>query len=242
MVQLRARSDPLFPGDGKTCDAPYRSATARRRSRFCSARGGGMTSEPTHFGSGWISGVLSVVCGAIGLGAVICFLNPSFFTMPELRGLYPIPYIRALLHVFLVGAFVLGVISVVLRQRKLLGLTGIAFTLIAALLGGSQVPLQGELRHGPFLGLDWFLLNLIGYSLLFIPLERLFALHPEQPIFRSSWRTDLIYFALSSLLVQVTTLLTLKPALVFFNWASSATVRHWISGLPFVLQFVGILF
>ena len=74
-----------------------------------------MNTEPTHFGSGWISGVLSVTLGAIGLGAVICFLNPSLFTMPELRALYPIPYIRALLHLFLVAAFVLGAISVVLR-------------------------------------------------------------------------------------------------------------------------------
>ncbi len=199
-------------------------------------------SEPTHFGSGWISGVLSTALGAIGLGAVLCFLNPSLFTMPELRGLYPIPYVRALLHLFLVGAFVLGAISVVLRRSKILGLTGMTFTLIAALLGGSQVPIQGELRTGPFLGLDWLLLNLMAYSALFIPLERLFALHPEQPIFRPTWRTDLVYFAVSSLLVQLTTLLTLKPAMVFFDWASHPAIRQWVAGLPFAVQFVAILF
>ena len=47
------------------------------------------------FGSGWLSGVLSVTLGAIGLGAVFCFHYPSLLTMPELRGLYPIPFIRA---------------------------------------------------------------------------------------------------------------------------------------------------
>ena len=35
-------------------------------------------------------------------------------------------------------------------------------------------------QSGPFLGLDWFLLNLIAYSAVFIPLERLFARLPEQ--------------------------------------------------------------
>jgi len=44
------------------------------------------------------------------------------------------------------------------------------------------VPLDGELRQGPFLGLDWFLLNLMAYSAVFIPLERAFALRLAQRI------------------------------------------------------------
>ena len=43
---------------------------------------------------------------------------------------------------------------------------------------------DAELTDGPFLGLDWFLLNLIVYSLIFIPIERLFARLPEQGVFR----------------------------------------------------------
>jgi lathosterol oxidase len=195
----------------------------------------------THFGSGWISGVLSTALGALGLGAVFCFHYPGLLTMPELRGLYPIPYVRALLHLVLVGSFLLGALSVCLRQSKALGLAGIALTLVAALLGGSRVPLDGELSRGPFLGLDWFLLNLIAYSAVFIPLERLFARRPEQPIFRRGWRTDLAYFFVSALLVQVTTLLTMKPAMVFFQWAAHPGVQAWVSGQPFVLQFAGIL-
>jgi len=120
-------------------------------------------------------------------------------------------------------------------------MTGITLTLVAALLGGSRVPIEGELTKGPFLGLDWFLLNLIGYSAVFIPLERLFARRPEQPIFRSGWRTDLTYFFVSSLLVQVTTLLTMRPAMVFFQWAANPGLQAWVAKNPFVLQFAGIL-
>lgn len=196
---------------------------------------------PTHFGSGWISGVLSVTLGLIGLGAVFCFHYPWLLTMPELRGIYPIPYVRATLHLFLVGSFLLGVVSICLRENKALGLTGIGLTLVAALLGGSRVPVEGELGDGPFLGLDWFLLNLIVYSAVFVPLERLFALRPEQPIFRRAWRTDLAYFFVSAVGVQLTTLLTMKPAMVFFSWATHPAVQSWVSGQPFVLQFAAIL-
>ena len=197
--------------------------------------------EPTTFGSGWMSGVLSTALGIVGLFAVLCFRFPRLLTVPELRALYPLPYIRALLHLVLVGSFVLGTISVCLRRRKVLGMAGITMTLVAALLGGSRVPVEGQVGRGPFLGLDWFVLNLIVYSAVFIPIERLFARLPEQPIFRRGWRTDLAYFFFSALFLQVTTLLTMKPAMVFFAWAAHAGLQESVASQPFALQFAAIL-
>ncbi len=197
--------------------------------------------QPKNFGHGWISGMLSVTLGAIGVGAVLCFHFPWILTMPELREVYPVPYIRALLHLILVSSFVLGVVSLMLRQSKALGLSGIALTLVAALMGGSRVPIDGEMTNGPFLGLDWFLLNLIFFSALFVPLEQLFPKRAEQPILRPSWRTDLTYFFVSAVLVQLTTILTLKPAMIFFSWAANAQIQNWIAGLPYVVQFLGVL-
>src|SRR5688572_26555425 len=101
--------------------------------------------EPTHFGTGWISGVLSVALGSIGLGAVFCFLYPSLLTMPELRDLYPIPYIRALHHIVLIGSVVLGALNMFLRTSKVLGLIGISLALTAMFLGGSTVQINEEL-------------------------------------------------------------------------------------------------
>ena len=199
------------------------------------------TIEPTTFGSGWVSGVLSAALGLIGLGAVICFQFPELLTTPEARALYPIPWVRGLLHLVLVSAFVLGVISLSLRRNKALGTVGVVCTLAAALLGGSRVPVQDELRQGPFLGLDWFLLNLIVYSIVFIPIERFFARLPEQGIFRKEWRTDLTYFFVSALLVQVTTILTLKPAMVLFDWAVVPPVQAWIRSLPGLVQFAALI-
>jgi lathosterol oxidase len=197
--------------------------------------------EPTSFGSGWLSGVLSAMLGLVGLGAVLCFHYPALLTVPEARALYPLPYVRALLHVVLVAAFVLGAFSLSLRRNKALGTIGVGATLAAALLGGSRVPVEGSVESGPFLGLDWFLLNLILYSAIFVPLERLFARLPEQGVFRRGWRTDLAYFFVSALFVQVTTILTLKPAMTLFDWAVVPGVHTWVRGWPAVAQFVALL-
>jgi hypothetical protein len=36
-----------------------------------------MDSEQRHFGSGWISGMLSIVLGVAGLATVLCLLYPQ---------------------------------------------------------------------------------------------------------------------------------------------------------------------
>jgi len=197
--------------------------------------------EPKHFGSGWISGVLSVVLGAIGLLAVVCFHYPELMTMPELRPLYPVPYIRLLLQTILLASFAFGAISIYLRRSKSIGGIGILLTLIAAMFGGSRVPIDGELTDGPFLGLDWFLLNLIAFSLIFVPLELLFPQRRTQPIFRTFWKTDLAYFFVSAIFIQLTSVLTLKPAVLFFEWAVHPGLRAWVGGQPYLLQFLEIL-
>jgi sterol desaturase/sphingolipid hydroxylase (fatty acid hydroxylase superfamily) len=199
------------------------------------------TTQAQSLGHGWISGVFAVALGIAGLGAVLCFHYPEWLTMPQLRGRYPLPYIRALLHVVLVAAFLLGTFSVWLRQNKALGLTAITLVLIASLLGGSRVPIDRDVPAGGLFGLDWFLLNLILYSVVYIPLERLFAKHTDQPVFRKGWRTDLSYFFLNSLLVQTTTLLTLGPAMVFFDWARIPLIVSWVSSAPLPVQVLGAI-
>jgi sterol desaturase/sphingolipid hydroxylase (fatty acid hydroxylase superfamily) len=77
---------------------------------------------------------------------------------------------------------------------------------------------------------------------VFIPLERLFARLPQQGVFRSGWRTDLTYFFVSALFVQVTTILTLKPARVLFDWAVLPALQQTVGAWPAMVQFVGLLF
>ncbi|MFO0945739.1 MAG: sterol desaturase family protein [Planctomycetota bacterium] len=117
----------------------------------------------------------------------------------------------------------------------MLGTVGIVCVLSAALLGGAFVPL-GDPRHETFLGLDWFVLNLMVYSAVYIPLERFFAKYPEQPTFRKEWHVDLAYFFINTLLVQITSLLTVQPAMVLFDWARVPWVATFVARLPILLQ------
>jgi lathosterol oxidase len=195
----------------------------------------------TRFGSGWISGVLSVTFSGLGYGAVLCLLFPWLLTTPEARALYPLVVVRALIHALLVAGFGLGVLSVLLRRERALGLTGIALALAAALVGGAGVPL-GTLRESPgYLGVDWFLLDLVLLGVVFVPLERLFPRVPGQPIFRDEWQTDLGYFAVSHVLVQLTVLLTMAPAALAFAWAVRPGLQAAVAAQPLAVQVVEIV-
>jgi len=194
----------------------------------------------TRFGRGFISGVFAVALSALGFGGVLCLRFPSFLTTPDARALYPLDLIRFLIHLHLVAGFGLGVLSIVLSRRAALGLTGIALVVTATLLGGSQAPI-GTLGGTRALGLDWFLLNILVLAMLFVPLERLFARLPAQGIFRPGWLTDLLHFGVSHLLVQLTVLLTLVPAALFFRWAVHPAIQHAVASQPALLQFVEIV-
>ncbi len=173
------------------------------------------------FGTGWISGVLALAFSAVGLGTVLCLRYPDLLTMPEARALYDVALIRLALHLVLLGAFFLGIVSVVLRQNKVLGFVSIATVLAAAVLGGSHAQDRLHRHSDVYFGLDYFLLNLVLMGLVFVPIERVLGKR-EQPIFRTEWREDLLYFLIASLLVQALTYLSLAPASPFSTTRTGA--------------------
>jgi sterol desaturase/sphingolipid hydroxylase (fatty acid hydroxylase superfamily) len=72
--------------------------------------------------------------------------------------------------------------------------------------------------------------------LVFVPLERLFALHPEQKAFRRDWANDLIFLLFNGLLIKLGLLaVSLVPvvALGFSEWAIGvyALLYQWQSVL-----------
>lgn len=191
-------------------------------------------------GSGWASGVGSVFLGAIGLGTVACFHFPALLTSPELRAVYPMPVVRAAVEIVIGAAFLFGLLSIALRRRKVLGATGIALALAAGLGGGGAVEVDGPIAESPYLGLDWFLLNILMLCVVFVPLEKLVPLR-SRGFFRAGWATDGVYFLASHLLVQVSTLLTLAPATVLFAWARSERVTAAVAAWPVLVQFAVIV-
>ena len=98
--------------------------------------------QPSGFGTGWWSGVLSAFFGVLAFGAVICLHFPQLLSSPELRPYYPMDLMRLLIQAVIVGAILCGVISAMLRKKKVLALTGMLFALGATLLGGASVPIN----------------------------------------------------------------------------------------------------
>lgn len=194
--------------------------------------------DPTHFGSGWWSGILSAFFGILAFGAVVCLHFPQLLTSPELRGYYPLPLLRMLIQGLIVGAILFGVVSAMLRRKKALALTGMAFALGATLLGGASVEINEPLHAGPAIGLDWFLLDMLLMTLIFSPIEVLWPAYPKQSVFRDEWLLDIGYFLSTHLPIQITSFLILLPATQISTVLGNAAALEAMDRLPWVVQFL----
>jgi sterol desaturase/sphingolipid hydroxylase (fatty acid hydroxylase superfamily) len=193
-------------------------------------------SESRGFGSGWISGVGAAFLGVLAVGGVLCFHFPDLLTLPQLRDALPVPFLRKLLFGVIVAAFLLGIVSVLLRRRKILGTTGMLLATAASLAGGSAVPLPNSLQRRPHVGLDWFLLDVLLAALLFVPLERIAPHRPRQGPFRRGWVTDTTHFFVNHVFVELISLLVLAPASFASRVVAVPALRDAVSSLPLLLQ------
>jgi lathosterol oxidase len=144
--------------------------------------------------------------------------------------------IRLLIQAVIVAAIVCGVVSAMLRRKKILALTGLLAALGATLLGGASVPINGELHNGPAIGLDWFLLDMLLTTLIFSPIEVLWPAYPKQSVFRQEWLTDIVYFLSTHLPTQITTFLILLPATLLTAALNVSVVISAVGRLPWLVQ------
>lgn len=193
--------------------------------------------EPSGFGTGWWSGVLSAFFGLLALGAVVCLHFPQLLSSPELRIHYPMQIMRMLIQGVIVGAIVLGVVSAMLRRKKVLALTGMLSALAATLLGGASVEINEPLHDGMAIGLDWFLLDLLLMTLIFSPIEVLWPAYPKQSVFRNEWLLDVGYFLSTHLPIRITTFLILLPATQVIHMLGNEGLQQAVSSLPWLVQF-----
>jgi lathosterol oxidase len=201
------------------------------------------TSPPEfRFGEGRIAGTLALVLGALSLLAVLCFRYPALLTTPELRAVLPLPLARGILLAAILLSCGLGLLAALLGAPRRLVCAGLGSAAAATLLGGAWVETPEAVASRQYLGLDWFVLDLLLLALLFVPLERWLALRREQRVFRAGWRTDLAHFAVSHLLVQAVALLTVAPATLLLGGLVLPGVQRAIASQPAALQFVQIVF
>jgi len=193
--------------------------------------------EATDFGTGWWSGVLSAFFGALGFGGVLCLHFPQILSSPELRPHYPMHAIRLLMQGLIVGALVFGLVSSILRKKKVLALTGMLLAFAAAALGGSSVPINETLKDGPAIGLDWFLLDLFLMALIYVPIERLWPQYRDQGTFRDQWTLDVVYFMSTHFPIQILSFLVLLPATQAAKFLAVPSLAQFIDEMPWLVQF-----
>lgn len=196
---------------------------------------------PQGFGSGWFSGLLGLLLSLGSFCAVLVFQFPEWLTTSELRSSYPVEFMRGLLALAIIAGFFFSALNILLRPSKKLGLAGIGFATLAVILGGTGVNVDYDGDAPIHVGLDWLVLNVVLLSLVFVPLERLFPLHPEHGTFRAGWTTDGLYFIVSHVLVELLTFFTLLPAtLVSQAWQADA-MSVQVRSLPLIAQVLLIM-
>jgi lathosterol oxidase len=190
------------------------------------------------WGEGLISGYVSAILGVLSFCGVMCFRFPQYLTSEQVRSTYHVDIVRRILFIALVVAYFTGITSYVLNHSKRLAWIGIGSSFAASLLGGSRIEVK-PFESTPYsFGLDWFALSFLFSMLIFIPIEKAFALRRDQKIFRKGWRTDLAYFFVSHLFIQFVLLFTNSVAAVGFGWAATQGLQSAVRSLPVWLQFL----
>jgi sterol desaturase/sphingolipid hydroxylase (fatty acid hydroxylase superfamily) len=193
-------------------------------------------------GSGWYAGFFGLLLAFCGFALVLVLRYPDWLGSPELNSVRESSAFRPSVHLTLLAAYGLAIVSLMLRRNKVLGFTALGVALAAGLLGGSNATERDVQDWGIFFGLDFFVLNMILAGLLFAPLERLIPHRREQRLFRIEWREDLFYFLISSMLVQAITFLTFAPSTFILDQTSSfGQARAMVASQPLALQVVEVM-
>ena len=192
-------------------------------------------------GKGMTTGVIALALSILVALGVLAFHFPAYLTTPQLRQVYDVEMIRQLMLAAMLIGGGLALANIVFDRARWLSSAAFALIVISALAGGHKVPVQDFADHTPYIGLDWFVLDLLGSTLAFVFIEKLFALKKDQPVFRPDWQTDLAHFGVNHLIVGFVLLLTNLFVHRGFAWAFDADVQAFIQGLPFLVELFLIL-
>ena len=193
-------------------------------------------------GEGWISGYLSALLGLSALAGVLCFRFPELLTTADIRAQTDPELMRQLIFAFLVVGSVAGAVNFLFDKGRKQAVAGLVACTLAVLFGGSGVEVTGRPASPYAIGLDWLVLGLLVSAVVFIPLEKAFGLRRDQAILRKQWRTDLLYFAVNSLLISYFLLVTMHAVPAVFGWAVSERVQTTVQSWPVWVQFLAAVF
>ena len=186
-------------------------------------------------GRGMASGVVALALGILCFLGVLAFHFPEYLTTPQLRKSYNVEVMRQLLYGSLVVAGAVALFNIVFGRVRWLSLATFVLIGLTLLLGAHKVEVDPDFPDNtPYIGLDWFILDLLGSTLIFVFIEKFFALRKDQPVFRPEWQTDFHHFIVNHMAVGFVLLATNLFVHKLFGWAATDGVQAWVRGLPFV--------
>jgi len=189
-------------------------------------------------GKGLITGVIALSLAILCFLGVLAFHFPEYLTTPQLRKSYNVDVLRQVMFWAMVVAGALSLINVISGRARWLALAAFVLIGLTLMLGGHKVPVNDFADDTPYIGLDWFILDLLGSTLIFIFIEKLFALRKDQPVFRPEWQTDFHHFIVNHMIVGFVLLATNLLVHKLFGWAANDGIRGWVQNLNF---FVAVL-
>ena len=185
-------------------------------------------------GRGLASGVVALALGILCFLGVLAFHFPEYLTTPQLRKSYNVEVMRQLLYWSLVVAGAVALFNIVFGRVRWLSLAAFVLIGLTLLLGAHKVEVDPNFPDNtPYIGLDWFILDLLGSTLIFVFIEKFFALRKDQPVFRPEWQTDFHHFIVNHMAVGFVLLATNLFVHKLFGWAATDGVQAWVRGLPF---------
>ena len=188
---------------------------------------------PLPTGRGMGSGVTALILGILCFLGVLAFHFPQYLSTPELRKSYDVATIRLIMYWAMVVAGGISLYNILFARTRWLAASAFFLVAASALLGGAKVPVNNFADHTPYIGLDWFILDLLGSSLIFVFIEKLFALRREQPVFRAEWQVDMQHFIVNHMIVGFVLLATNLLVHKLFGWAAKDGVQAWVRDLPY---------
>ena len=188
---------------------------------------------PLPAGRGLSSGVVALILGILCFLGVLAFHFPQYLTTPELRKQYDVATIRLIMYWAMVVAGGISLYNILFARTRWLAASAFFLVAASALLGGAKVPVNNFADHTPYIGLDWFILDLLGSSLIFVFIEKLFSLRREQPVFRAEWQVDMQHFIVNHMIVGFILLATNLLVHKLFGWAARDGIQGWVRDLPY---------
>ena len=199
-----------------------------------------LTTVRTRFGNGLA--ITSLFLGVMAVFGVLAFHFPEHLTTPRLREVYDETHVRTLLHTGMVAGLVCALAGLMFARARHYAVLGLACLILAWLGGGPTVELETPVRSARFyISVDWVLIDLVLIATLFIGIERVRRLKPDQAILRSGWQVDLTHYVVNHLLNGGLIFVISLPAYTIRNYLDLESVSVWLQSLPLLVQLIGIM-